>query len=403
MNKTQFNNKYLFKLKSNLNIDDKKEDIKMLNNGSLLFYRYYPLTDKYTIKNILDSIIHFSDPCKFNDPFDSFVGIEMNDVIRRVLIPQFEEIFKNTILASLIPLSTIDDIDDGTANIIKNEIGLDELIVKYDNEEICEEVIFDTIFKYVMNIMKPIVNDSFEKIGLNFEEMFTLFWESNYVQNELKNIKDTGTSTLPDNIIQNMNIGLDVMSEHCKSKKEKLRFKKNKKEFSILIDDLGKKIKESFLKNYKILCLTNSYDKKLMWSHYADKHNGICVEYDFDIVSEDLVATLFPVSYSNNRPIINYRQIFDKKDELKNEILKSMLIKSKDWSYENEWRVLLPNSFLDDNYNYTSPKIKRIYFGANVTEKRYNYLVKKIKKYDSTIECIKLKLNYKNFELEKEE
>ena len=56
MNKTQFNNKYLFKLSSNLNINDKKEDIKMLNNGSLLFYRYYPLSDKYTIKNILEKL-----------------------------------------------------------------------------------------------------------------------------------------------------------------------------------------------------------------------------------------------------------------------------------------------------------------------------------------------------------
>lgn len=403
MTKLQFNNKYLFKLYKNINIDDKKEDIKMLNNGSLLLYRYYPLNDKNTINNILNSIIHFSDPLKFNDPFDSFMGIEMNDVVKRVLLPIFEEIFKGTIFSRLIFSSSVDDMDDETVDIINNEICLDELVTQYKNGKINKKEISDAIFIGVMNAVGPFVKKLFEEIGLNFEEVFTLFWKSDYVQNELKNIGDNGISTFSGNIIQNTYAGLDIMCDCCKTEKDKIEIRKKKKEFSILMDALGKQLKESILKKYKIFCLTNSYDNTLMWSHYADKHKGICVEYDFNTASEELVSMLFPVNYSNKRPVIFGRQIFERNDELIKEIIKSMLIKSKEWSYENEWRILFPNSFLDENYNYNTPKIKRIYFGVNVTEKKYNSLVKKIKKYDNTIECIKLKLNYKKYELEKEE
>ena len=38
-------------------------------------------------------------------------------------------------------------------------------------------------------------------------------------------------------------------------------------------------MKEFFLESKKILCLATEHDNLLMWSHYADSHKGICIEY----------------------------------------------------------------------------------------------------------------------------
>lgn len=39
-----------------------------------------------------------------------------------------------------------------------------------------------------------------------------------------------------------------------------------------------------------------------MWSHYANKHTGFCVEYDISLLDNFYKLNLFPVLYSNNRP-----------------------------------------------------------------------------------------------------
>lgn len=62
----------------------------------------------------------------------------------------------------------------------------------------------------------------------------------------------------------------------------------------------GEKFNEFFLERKKILCLATEYDNLLMWSHYADCHRGLCIEYtpfsDEEIVSlkEQGVFSDFP-------------------------------------------------------------------------------------------------------------
>ncbi len=37
-----------------------------------------------------------------------------------------------------------------------------------------------------------------------------------------------------------------------------------------------------------------------MWAHYADNHQGFCIEYDLSNESEGRTAPLFPVIYSES-------------------------------------------------------------------------------------------------------
>ena len=86
MNKVDYINKHIDNFfENNTNslylAQESYDDMLALNKGTI-FYKYYPLNDQYTIKNIKDNIIHFSNPTKFNDPFDSVMDISINSFIK---------------------------------------------------------------------------------------------------------------------------------------------------------------------------------------------------------------------------------------------------------------------------------------------------------------------------------
>lgn len=140
MNKKEFNKKYMLNL--NVSIEEKINDIKKLNNNSLSFYRYYPLKDKYTIENILNSIVHFSDPLNLNDPFECCIGLEIDEFLNsnfkeKVIDKIFLKDSKNN------DFSFSKYTEENVENILK-EIGKDEL---FSPNNICKEKIFELLAK----------------------------------------------------------------------------------------------------------------------------------------------------------------------------------------------------------------------------------------------------------------
>lgn len=81
-----------------------------------------------------------------------------------------------------------------------------------------------------------------------------------------------------------------------------------------------------------VLCLSETYESILMWSHYADSHRGICLVYD---TNHEFFAPAQPVLYQEQRPRV---------DPLKhtNEQMldNAIFTKSNAWAYEKEWRIL---------------------------------------------------------------
>jgi len=84
-----------------------------------------------------------------------------------------------------------------------------------------------------------------------------------------------------------------------------------------------------------ICCFTEVNDDILMWSHYADYHRGICLEFS---PARSLLAAARPVEYGERYPSLDLLSV------VVNEDLRAtapwMLKKAKHWSYEKEWRVL---------------------------------------------------------------
>lgn len=114
------------------------------------------------------------------------------------------------------------------------------------------------------------------------------------------------------------------------------------------IEDIGD---IAFLKSF-----SEEKSSLLMWAHYADNYSGMCVEYDFSRLPEDLLFHLYPICYSSRRSTSRYLEhaIIEHKDlkrmneencypndcDYIKDIMSLFLTKSISWSYEKEWRLL---------------------------------------------------------------
>lgn len=83
-----------------------------------------------------------------------------------------------------------------------------------------------------------------------------------------------------------------------------------------------------------IICMSSSAKEPVLWSHYAENHHGVALEFDYLTEKGDLSEVL----YSDKRPIIDANRLHDEAHLREN--LKPMIDqKSTGWSYEKEYRV----------------------------------------------------------------
>lgn len=112
-----------------------------------------------------------------------------------------------------------------------------------------------------------------------------------------------------------------------------------------------------------VISLTESPDNLLMWSHYAEDHQGVVIELDIDQsdpfqlfnvahIATSSDAMFDKVNYRKKRP---YDGLFLAASI--QEIAKHYyLTKSDEWMYEKEWRYIIP--FTSANRVYVDTKNK---------------------------------------------
>lgn len=114
----------------------------------------------------------------------------------------------------------------------------------------------------------------------------------------------------------------------------------------------------------------DEYCNELLWSHYADYHKGICIEYVFN-------SSLFNSAQTDSTIVSFFKDVnyLDNIDSIKNgtniNLLDGFFVKSRAWRYENELRFF--HFDLNGSGDYSSVKIpncvKSITFGAQCPEK----------------------------------
>lgn len=188
-------------------------------------------------------------------------------------------------------------------------------------------------------------------------------------------------------------------------------------------DDISKLIREAYLSGVKVACFVkneklpytndtmdanitndkkNKRDKKeylneLMWAHYADSHNGICIKYKFPSNVTTIGNDKNYVAYFKDVEYISDLKKYSKQDSINTK--DAFFAKGKSWKYENELRLLYYNPTNRDNHVSLpiSNCIEAVYFGVKCSEKD-KQTIKSILKYRK---CISYKSQRINNETEK--
>lgn len=124
-----------------------------------------------------------------------------------------------------------------------------------------------------------------------------------------------------------------------------------------------------------VLCLSSKFDSPLMWSHYANQHRGVCVEYD---VTGLTLQAPNKVAYGESRKVLA-SQINDKvlnDNSIARQAINkaSLLTKSREWAYEGEWRL-----FGQVGLQESPMKLKSVIFGMRCADVLKYTVVKALK------------------------
>jgi len=121
---------------------------------------------------------------------------------------------------------------------------------------------------------------------------------------------------------------------------------------SLSIPDILRVLIDDFKERVGALCLCRNWTNPLLWSHYADKHKGICLGFeiapDVELQQPEYVARQ---QQSDARILIKAVRTRETAEAAK-VIAKMLLTKFEGWSYEDEVRLLVRQKDRNGKYCY---------------------------------------------------
>lgn len=151
-----------------------------------------------------------------------------------------------------------------------------------------------------------------------------------------------------------------------------------------------KNFNDELKKQLIFVCLSELNNIIPMWAHYANNHEGLCIEYNiFNLDDGFLEECCFPMLYVEKSDFTDDLNYFHDSNRNKLKILEEpFLKKSIDWKYEKEWRILFNKIKLkmssevidcshlikksDGLYFIKFPKPTSVYLGLNISEENKN-------------------------------
>ena len=405
-----------------LNCDIKKDAIK-LRDAKLQYinkplYKYCSVCENakrdentidYNIDNLEKDLLYFQSPIKFNDPFDCFIGFSETKTVKDFLIrdlkakKQYNEDNKQ-----IIELLFSDDKYNFTIDEEDFYLALKSLMSVYFNEDdpmqkICTDV-FTTIHKNHPYIFAKLINK--QPLTILDRQIFIdiLFQNEKYIN--ILNSNTNSSLSIPlfqyemklkqeliasetfiednDDTFSIINIFIELSNAINGNNVQPKDFDRLKENFNSASKETLHKIRTIVSDLFKITCFSEHNDSNLMWSHYANKHYGFCLEYDFtatlttprykDLLTAQLL--LLPVEYSNKRPLLSdtllsystfmyYKKHKSVPTPDLSKLILSLLRKGENWGYEKEWRII---DFMSKDNFMKLPPPRKIFLGVNIED-----------------------------------
>ena len=171
-----------------------------------------------------------------------------------------------------------------------------------------------------------------------------------------------------------------------------------------------KKVTAEFRKTAIVSCFSLDNKSILMWSHYGEKHQGACIEYE---VPDD--GTFKRVIYSKKLPVFKLKKVMeyvlghdffgekpDTNEKLFQYVFEPLTTKSLEWEYEKEVRCVFSKNernksirFNGQEFLLQMPKPTKIYLGAKAP---HDFLAK-VKGVAEDIPIIRLEITPGIFEV----
>ena len=285
-------------------------------------YKYYSFNSEYTLSNIENSNVFYSNPVTFNDPFDCNIGISINQFFKIILpnlLPEFDQNLnedEKNILEALMFGNSETEIDDGSKEAFLAECmevpEFNNLINRLTSGEDVSNKEFMELFT-----SSPIILNSLLKYGLDGDFDFSKIDTSKLISiicgssQLLKNFMQSYSFAQNDDTSKILNVFASDDDFLIKIANFAKQFNQEIPEDEINeiyggFDSLIKEIHKGVGEAIGVSCFIEKPNNMLMWSHYADKHTGICVEYDFSKMFSD-----------EGKVITDFEQVVTDQDENK--------------------------------------------------------------------------------------
>lgn len=138
-------------------------------------------------------------------------------------------------------------------------------------------------------------------------------------------------------------------------------------------------IESCFHPNIGFLSLTEKRDDVLMWSHYADSHTGICLEFNTSIFDSELLKE---VTYGTELYCVQC-QVDDKEEGVivpvdNDEYLIGICnTKNSAWAYEKEWRDVRKSSGVQ---KFDPRGLTGLIFGSKTSDEQKGRILQELEK-----------------------
>lgn len=375
-------------------------------------------TIDYNILNFENDQLFFQDPSLFNDPFDCYLGFSQTELIKNILIATMKQQKKLTPQMRKAINQFFKENNEAEVPIEEIETGILIETVKAIMPTLIESMVEDEKGKVYINEMIDVLStgenvELFIKLIQNKltvadkQGIIDLLYDNEafceYTKPSLENPEHNEmilrmarqdmkfkVETHPDSFISDGGSEtlqfLDLLQAIVKSTDgvpELPEIAEIKEQIRTVSNEAMEKSRNLISKQCRVTCLSERMDSPLMWSHYANKHYGFCLEYDFTHTMvkryPDLNLAkimLLPVIYSEQRPLLTkavtnpkFLVQYMKTKTLPNEIIESivygMLFKSVDWEYEREWRIIGLNM---EKPFMKLPPARKLFLGANIED-----------------------------------
>ena len=148
--------------------------------------------------------------------------------------------------------------------------------------------------------------------------------------------------------------------------------------------------------NCRISCFSEIKDSILMWSYYANSHNGVCIEFDLsrldpnDELNDKILKSLTKVHYSPLRADVQHSGTLATE-------LNFITSKADVWGHEHEWRIICETQ---EEY-LPLDCVSGVYVGVNFNTNavKYQELIKAVNTYDN-LSIMQCKLSVDKYQLE---